>query len=785
MKRLPVIFVFLLAVLAGVSCSVTRKLPEESYLVQKVTVEADKETPKKERIPASDLRKFIRQNPNKRFLGLNFYVWVYEQADPEKDNWWNRFKRRIGEAPVLLDMSLTEQSVRNLKVYMDYRGFFSSQATYEVDTTSRKKRAFITYRTVQREPYRINRLSYDFRDRFLEQIILPDTVHSLLRTGEVFDMEVLDQERQRITTYLKQRGYYNFTVNNIEYEADTLGGNHLVDLKMIVKQHLAGYNEQGYPILRNNTVYRIDQINIFPNYDPTAAIAPDYRKGLDTIYYRGLNVVYHKDNKRPNIRPSVLRQIVPIYPNYVYNINRVDQTYNQIMSMGYFKSANVIFNEQADSVAKDNYVTFVGEGKEPADSVHQTREGYLQCDIQCIPALKQGYKIELEGSTTSSFYGLRATVGYQNRNIFRGAESFDVSFSVGYEYMKTPSARKRNAIEFGVNMGLQFPRFLLPFRTQRWQSIQMPRTRLEFGINFQDRPYYRRTLSSVAWGYSWSDLKYSSYSLRPIDINVIDMGYVNRKDFLDHLQNEYLKRSYESQFISGLSFSYVYNNQRKHLGGNATLLRFNYEMAGNLLDGLMHLFSRPAAGKDYYEVFGLQYSQYFRADLSVSRKIMLGDGSRGTALRRLRYGVRQFDFDSLRPSVLCGRCQQHARLGTPYVGAGGCSGAGRCGFPYTTGRYEAGGQSRIALPDLGDVSRSDVRRCGQYLVCRPAFRAFARCGFPFRQFLQATGLRCRYRSAPGHQICRTASGLGHTDPQPQCTCRTTVDPQFQVEEYGA
>ena len=55
-------------------------------------------------------------------------------------------------------------------------------------------------------------------------------------------------------------------------------------------------------------------------------------------------------------------------------------------------------------MAKDNYVTFVGEGKEPADSVHQTREGYLQCDIQCIPALQQGYKIELEGSTTSSFY---------------------------------------------------------------------------------------------------------------------------------------------------------------------------------------------------------------------------------------------------------------------------------------------------------------------------------------------------------------------------------------------
>ena len=129
-------------------------------------------------------------------------------------------------------MSLTEQSVRNLKVYMDYRGvlLFAGDFTKSIP---RRGKSGLSSPTA---PYSASltastRLSYDFRDRFLEQIILPDTVHSLLRTGEVFDMEVLDQERQRITTYLKQRGYYNFTVNNIEYEADTLGGNHLVDLE--------------------------------------------------------------------------------------------------------------------------------------------------------------------------------------------------------------------------------------------------------------------------------------------------------------------------------------------------------------------------------------------------------------------------------------------------------------------------------------------------------------------------------------------------------------------------
>ena len=140
----------------------TRKLPAGSYLVQKVTIEADEETPRDERIPASELERYVRQSPNKRFLGLNLGVWIYEQADSAKHNWWNNWKRRIGQEPVLLDMELTEKSADNLKVYMDSKGFLSSRAEYEVDTTSRRKRASILYRTVQHEPYRIDTLSYDF-----------------------------------------------------------------------------------------------------------------------------------------------------------------------------------------------------------------------------------------------------------------------------------------------------------------------------------------------------------------------------------------------------------------------------------------------------------------------------------------------------------------------------------------------------------------------------------------------------------------------------------------------
>ena len=46
------------------ACSVTRKIPEGQYLLQKVKIDADKSTPRKERITAADFEKYVRQTPN-------------------------------------------------------------------------------------------------------------------------------------------------------------------------------------------------------------------------------------------------------------------------------------------------------------------------------------------------------------------------------------------------------------------------------------------------------------------------------------------------------------------------------------------------------------------------------------------------------------------------------------------------------------------------------------------------------------------------------------------------
>ncbi len=603
------------------ACNVTRLIPSDTYLLQRVKIEEDKSAPRAERVKSEEVTKYLRQKPNKHFLGTDFYVWIYLMADPGKDTWWNNLKRKMGEEPVLFNMRDTERSASNLKLYLDSRGYYSSKVDYKVDTTYRRKRAKVAYSLKQGKPYHISSISYDFKDQFLEPIILPDTVNTLLHKGDIFDISVLEAERERIALYLKDRGYYNFSVNNVEYLADTLSGDNKVGVKVIIKQNLTGYNARGEAIYDNNVVYRLRNIDIIPRYNAaTAKSETNYFERFDSIEFRGLNVLF--SGKQPTVRPKVLRGSIPLYPNYLYNYSQVSRTYANLMAMGYFKSARINFEEVSNDL-KQNLITLVGvDGKDKNAPINYTRERYLDCNIYCTPALQQGIKAELEASTTSSFYGLKAVVGYQNRNIFRGAEMLEVTGTAGYEYMKAPNSKKRHAMEFGVAAGLSFPRFLLANYALS-NNILVPKTKFEVSYNYQDRPYYQRGLSSISWIYSWRNRTNSSFVVRPIGINLVDVSYIDQKYF-NSLQNQYLKHSFQSQLIVAISGSYVLNKQYKSAPNNQTTLRANCELSGNLLNGLVHLFSKPAEGENYYKLLGIRYSQYARADINASHKIMFG-----------------------------------------------------------------------------------------------------------------------------------------------------------------
>ncbi|MBR4951641.1 MAG: BamA/TamA family outer membrane protein [Alistipes sp.] len=616
-------YILLLAVaITFAACNVTRNIPEGSYLLSRVKIIPDENTPRTERITndKDDLSRLVRQTPNKRFLGTNFFVWVYEHADPEKDNRWNNFMRRIGEEPVILNMDLTDKSVQNLETFMRTRGYYSSSVNYRIDTL-RRRRVELTYTLTQGAPTRIGKLQYRFYDEPLRPVILADTQNSRIQQGDILDITQLDEERNRISSYLNNRGYFDFTANNISYEVDTLGLHDQADVMMVIAPMLTEYDSQGRANYEDNSIYRIGNINVYPTYDPmlrsTGGFKPDAK--IDTTMYGGLKII--RDESFPvQLRDIVLSRTIALQPNAIYSAATVQQSYNELMSLGCFRNIRVGFDRSNE---QHSFVTYLGADNNDATKFVDIKEKYLDCNIYCTPAMRQSMKVDIEASSTSSFYGLSTTIGYTNNDVFRGAEAFDVAARFGFEFMYARDVAKRSAQELNITAGLSFPRFLTPVHLPFNSNIKQPRTRLEIAFDYQNRPYYRRNIFTARWAYNWRYRERSTFMLRPIDINWIDVKSVD-EEFLADIANKYLRTSFESQLNAGLSASYVYNTQLGKLDRTSTLFRASLETSGNLIQGLESLFSHHAEGQNYYEILGIRYSQYLRTDLSLSHTQDLG-----------------------------------------------------------------------------------------------------------------------------------------------------------------
>ena len=618
--------IFAILVLGGIvmsSCSVTRRMTDDEYLLtrNRIDITYEDNLPRSERANKEEISEYIRQRPNKRLFGIPFFLHLYNLSPRDKQNW----TKRAGEEPVVYDPAQTERTIDALSIYMRGHGFFDSSVEAIADTL-RNRKIQMEYRINAGQPARIGTIGYDFQDAFVEPIIREDSSATLIHTGNVFDVDRLQEERQRITTSLKNQGFYNFSVNNIGFSADTVTTPGTVNLVMRVRQRAAGFDERERPVMENNTVYRIRNIYVQPDYTASTGLSePTTLLPLDTLEYRGVNILYHRTL---DIRPDVLMRAINLYPNDIYNAREVNRAYDNLMKLNCFRTASIVFTELPDSLS--GLITFIGD---ESDSGNYTQERYLDCTIQCTPGLRQSYSIDLEGTSTSTYYGLLTTLGYQNRNLLKGAESIDFSITAGYEFMRVPG--RKNSIELGGTVGVNFPRFITPVRVDRYNRLQNVRTRVELSVNYQDRPFYRRTLTSANWGYSWSNNRYSSFSLRPIDISVINMGDLDTtSSFYQKVlaKNRYLLESFKSQMIAGISGSYTYNNSTKNPNGNTFRLRLNAETNGNLLNTVVPWFSDKYTSTDeetgeqesYYRLFGIRYAQYVRGDLDMSYKFALG-----------------------------------------------------------------------------------------------------------------------------------------------------------------
>lgn len=605
-----------------VSCNTLRYVPQDRYLLRKNVVEIEglhKVSSRRDRVTPKDLVQYVQQRPNNRLLGIGLYLGVYSITDTAKHNGWQRFWRsKVGEAPVIFDSAQMVRSQEMMRVYLTSRGYLNATVSDSVEYHRRKRKVTVRYVAREGAPYVVSAVRYRIDDKFLEPIILEDTSASLLKPGIIYDRTLFDAERERISGRLQDMGFWGFNKGYVTYVVDTVGLDRKMTVTMRVRRRVASVTPEGEQILENHPIYRIGRITVNSDYDPTKS--PEELDALpwDTLQYNGLDIAY-LDKLR--LRENILAGAVRLSPNELYDKSSVQRTYGNIRNLQY--SANILFTELPYDTLHPVEVTRATASGRGAVS---TTERNLACLIQCTPNVRQNFNVDAEISTTADYYSMALTLGYQNKNIFRGAENFTVNFRGAYELMKNKG--NRNSYEFGVNVGLDIPRFLLPVRADKLAGFQQQKTNITVNYDIQRRPDYNRTIAGATFGYSWALRNGARFQINPADINVVDVPWIDEA-FKNSIENPYLKNSYESQLIAGLSAGY-YRQTNPNPKANNLSLRLVGDINGNLLRGLTGWMGKSttinAGAEDeesFYKVFGIRFAQYARLSFDISQRTNL------------------------------------------------------------------------------------------------------------------------------------------------------------------
>ena len=570
-----------------ISCNATKYVPADEYLMNDYKIEAGEgEFDKKA------LNKYIKQKPNKKVLGWRFYLSLYNLSNPEKEKWPHGWLRRIGEPPAVYDEYLKEKSSEQLKLYMNNKGFYNSVVTDS--TIYNKRKAKIIYNVSPNLPYRIKDISYFFQDDTLSSLVLPDTGSNKFRSGELFDVDALLEEMGRIEKVLRDSGYYKFNKDFVYYEVDSSLMSNSVSITLGIK-NFPERDELGNLIHTEHPVYTIRNVYLETDHDMMAS----RREGevsdrqRDTLYYDSIYVI---SEGKPNIRPGVVTQKNYIIPGQLFDASDMQRTYRNLSSLSASRMVDIRFREVA--------------GK-----THM-----LDCDIRIAPATLQGYSIKLEGTNSGGNIGAAANIGYLHRNLFGGSEQFDLSFMGAIESLSESQSSSYEGSgrglmqEFGVEARLRIPKFLLPFKSDRFIRKYNPQTNIRLSYNYQKRPDYIRTMANASFGYDWKGSERLIHRVFPLEASLILTPYKS-EEFQDWLEGKYLFYSYEPHLIVNSRYSVTWSNKKVLKNQSFQDIRFNLEPAGNLLYGGYKLFAPDPPEGEKYQLLGVDFAQYIKADI--------------------------------------------------------------------------------------------------------------------------------------------------------------------------
>ncbi|MGV8091000.1 MAG: BamA/TamA family outer membrane protein [Mangrovibacterium sp.] len=608
-----------------VSCSSTKFVPEGKKLLNDVDIHVDNKQVNKEEIKAQ-----VRQKENLKILGfLKFHLAMYNLSSKKKQNDW---LKRIGEEPVIYQEYQTQQSKDQLNLYLQNKGYYDAVIEDTVIQHPKKPKVNLVFNIRTGSPYRIRNYTIKTEDEKIRPLLMNDTIRRLVRKNDIFDVDVLNAERERVVTIMQNRGYYGFSTDYIQFLVDSSLNSRQVDLTMQVFD--ADPGKKTGPV-KHHKQFIVRKYIINSDFNPPRLSGYRVPEPPDTLVIPPYTIIYQGKLK---YRPRLLDDLNRIQDGRFYSLRNVEKTYRSLNQIRQFRMVNLNF-DIVDSLGNDSI-------------------GVLDSRFQLSPLPRQGFSVDLEGTNSSGNLGVAGNLNYQHRNLFLGAEILNITLKGAFERQQAvmnESDLNFNTHEYGVEGSLTLPKFLSPVQGKNFFNFQVPQTSFTLGYNYQRRPDYTRTITNFRFGYNWKSKPFRTHYLNLIDFNYVNL-YEFNEDFINSIKDLYIKSSYTDHLISALSYTRVDNTQIIGRRENYHYFKWSFESAGNLLFGLAELIDREKRTEidtitnepvSYYQIFSTRFAQYIKTDFEYRYGYMLDKYNSVVGRLFMGVGLPYGNFDQL------------------------------------------------------------------------------------------------------------------------------------------
>lgn len=571
----------LTAVLLLAACSTTRRLGEGEVLytgVKKIRIEPDSgvmltaaaESAVKEPLsvaPNNPLYSPYVRTPLP--IGLWAYNYLYTPKEKGFKYW---FYKRLAKQPVLISKVQPALRTKVAEQVLENYGYFGSGAEDTLLYRKHGRKAKVSYTLRVAPPWHYSQITYPTVEQGMKHLV--DSLHatSLLRVGAQYNMDSLTLERKRISELLRNRGYYYFRPEYLEYLADTTRGRRQVDLRLNLKPNTPDVALKPY---------RVGEITVrLTNIKPGPT---------DTLMLRNARVIAQRPMK---IRPKILSRALSLEPGQLFTVDAQSRTQTALNKLGIFRSVNL--------------------GVTPLDSLRGADTLDVVIDAQFDYPLEAALETDVT-SKSNSFIGPGITFKVSNNNLFRGGEVLAVKLNGSYEWQtgnKKSGGRSSqlNSYELGLNTTLDIPRLLLPaFMTRRLKYAGS--TSFQLGIDLMNRPdFFRLIAFSGSAGYNFQTSPYSRHSLTVFKLTYNKLLHTTEAFDKTMDENPAIAMSFRNQFVPSISYTYTFDKTYGATGNRRFYWQNSLTSAGNILSGVLSLFGE----KQPQRLFGNQFSQFVK-----------------------------------------------------------------------------------------------------------------------------------------------------------------------------